>query len=365
MQPSDTARHALTTLLEHAVEQGVSPGFQWACAHLQDRFIVEGCAGRLSHEADAPRVDAATVYDLASVTKVLTALTVARRVEAGRLGWQDTLGDVVPEALGGMCWEALLSHRAGLPAWAPLYERIGDRVGPEAWRLALDTLATLPRTAHATPTPAVYSDLGYILAGSGLETLSGASLAELVAAEVTGPLGLTEALRFRGVGSQWRDPSVAPTERCPWRGRVMQGEVHDENAYALGGVAGHAGMFGTARSLAVLGLAALDALAGQSAWLSQATMTAMVAPRPGGTHRLGWDGRSAEGSSAGTRMGPRAFGHLGFTGTSLWCDPDAGVVVALVSNRVHPTRDNLGIRALRPAFHDAVMAAFLGFGVGA
>jgi CubicO group peptidase (beta-lactamase class C family) len=141
---------------------------------------------------------------------------------------------------------------------------------------------------------------------------------------------------------------------------VVQGQVHDENAFALGGVAGHAGMFGTACALAELGRASLDALEGEAVWFPPAAMRAMVAPRAGGSHRLGWDGKNPEGSSAGARMSPTTFGHLGFTGTSLWCDPEAGVAVALVTNRVHPTRENGAIRALRVAVHDAVMAA-LGF----
>jgi CubicO group peptidase (beta-lactamase class C family) len=138
---------------------------------------------------------------------------------------------------------------------------------------------------------------------------------------------------------------------------VVQGEVHDENAYALGGVAGHAGLFGTARDAVTLGRAALDCLKGESGWFEPEVMRGMIAPRAGGAHRLGWDGRGAQSPSSGERMGPRTFGHLGFTGTSLWCDPDADVAIALVTNRVHPTRENGGIRALRPAIHDAVLEA--------
>jgi CubicO group peptidase (beta-lactamase class C family) len=138
---------------------------------------------------------------------------------------------------------------------------------------------------------------------------------------------------------------------------VVQGEVHDENAFALGGVCGHAGLFGAARDVLALGARALDCLAGDASWLAPERMAWMIAPRPGGAHRLGWDARGAHAPSSGSAMGPRTFGHLGFTGTSLWCDPDADVAVALVTNRVHPTRENGAIRSLRPALHDAVMAA--------
>lgn len=358
MKPAQPPASPVDRVVAEALALHVAPGMQWAYARLQDRHIVEGCAGRLSDEVSSPQVTTETVFDLASLTKPLTALTAVRLVASGVVVWDAPCGDGVwhgddPPALG-----ALLSHRAGLAAWAPLYEAVGDATGEAAWQRALTALHKAPcAVARAGAQPeAVYSDLGYILAGRMLEAVGGLPLSLLVAREVTAPLGLQRSLAFRGVGPQWRDPAVAPTEACPWRGRVMQGEVHDENAYALGGVAGHAGIFGTAGGLARLGLAVLEARVGRSDWLSAETVAAMLAPQPGGSHRIGWDARSGSQPSSGAHMGPNTFGHLGFTGTSLWCDPDAGVVVALVTNRVHPRRDNLGIRAFRPAFHDAVMS---------
>jgi CubicO group peptidase (beta-lactamase class C family) len=143
---------------------------------------------------------------------------------------------------------------------------------------------------------------------------------------------------------------VAPTEEAEWRGGVVRGEVHDENAWVLTGLggSGHAGMFGTIEGVLGFGAAALDAIA------SDARLSWLVRPRPGGTLRAGFDGKSAEGSSAGARMGARAFGHLGFTGTSLWIDPDARVIVSLLTNRVHPTRESVKIRGARPWVHDAL-----------
>jgi CubicO group peptidase (beta-lactamase class C family) len=162
-------------------------------------------------------------------------------------------------------------------------------------------------------------------------------------------------VHYRGITERFRESHVAPTEACTWRHRVVQGNVHDENAYALEGIAGHAGLFGTARALVEIGRASIDAVGGDTRWFDPAWMARMVSPREGGSHRLGWDGKSAGGSSAGTRMSMATFGHLGFTGTSLWCDPEARVAIALVTNRVHPTRENTGIRALRVDVHDAVM----------
>ncbi len=340
-------------LLLRAVADGVTPGAQLA-VRFADGAVERLCVGALSYEAGAPDVTPDTAYDLASVTKPFTALALVRLgVDLDR-----ALGDVLPWArdtpAGGATLDALLSHRAGLLHWAPYHLAVApERAGtPEARRAVLDAVAREPRGA---PGAVRYSDLGYVLAGEALAALADGALDVAVMREVIAPLGL--GARYRGVGARWADVAVAPTERCPWRGRVVRGEVHDENAYALGGVCGHAGLFGTARDLLGLGAAALDCLAGDGTWFDPARMAWMIAPRPGGAHRLGWDARGESAPSSGSLMGPRTFGHLGFTGTSLWCDPDADVAVALVTNRVHPTRENAGIRALRPALHDAVMAA--------
>jgi CubicO group peptidase (beta-lactamase class C family) len=259
--------------------------------------------------------------------------------------------------VGGATLRALASHRSELPAWRPYYSAVtpeGAARG-DGRAMVLDAVIATPREPNGGAVR--YSDVGYILLGEAAARATGRALAELVRDEVTRPLGLDDAMGYRAVDGAADDAFVAPTERCAWRGRVVQGSVHDENAFALGGVSAHAWLFATAAAVASVGAAALDALDGESGWFPPAVMAEMIAPRPGGTHRLGWDGREPTGSSAGGLMGPRTFGHLGFTGTSLWVDPDARVVVALLTNRVHPTRENLAIRALRVAVHDAVMSA--------
>ncbi|MBC7172132.1 MAG: serine hydrolase [Polyangiaceae bacterium] len=140
---------------------------------------------------------------------------------------------------------------------------------------------------------------------------------------------------------------------------MLRGEVHDENCAALGGVGGHAGLFGTARGVAVFGRWLLDNLKGRSTLLvPQALLRKSLEPQPGGTHRIGWDAKSEGESLAGRRLSAGSFGHWGFTGTSLWCDPERDLVIALLTNRVHPCRANQKIRGFRPAFHDAIVAAF-------
>jgi CubicO group peptidase (beta-lactamase class C family) len=197
----------------------------------------------------------------------------------------------------------------------------------------------------------VYSDLGYVLAGVALARATGAvDAGEAVERLVLAPMGLQQtAGTVRGLAAQRIAGPFAPTETVPWRGGPVVGAVHDENAWALTGAggSGHAGIFGTIDAVLSFGLGVLDGLS---------SIDWMLRVRPGGTLRAGFDGKSPppEPSSAGARIGPRAFGHLGFTGTSLWIDPDAGVVLALLTNRVCPTRDHLAIRAARPRAHDAL-----------
>jgi CubicO group peptidase (beta-lactamase class C family) len=349
----DALDRALRPIIVAAIAEGATPGAQVAVS-LPGVATLALAYGTLD---GARPVGPATVYDLASVTKPLTALAAVRLAVAGALALDEPVGALWPgrfgAAIAGLRLDDLLAHRAGLAAWCDAHRAVAlDRCGtPEARAAVLDAVIAAPLSPGGAE---VYSDLGYIVAGEAVAARAGAPIDALVRREVVEPLGL-DGLRARGVGERWRDRSVAPTERCPWRGRVVQGEVHDENAYAMGGAAGHAGLFGTAAALAALGRRCLDGLRGDDGWLPCPAWAAMLAPRPGGTHRLGWDSVTPGASSSGRHFGPRAFGHLGFTGTSLWCDPDLDVAVALVTNRVHPTRASTGIRALRPRVHDAII----------
>jgi len=209
----------------------------------------------------------------------------------------------------------------------------------------------LPSGAPSREWPPLYSDLGYILAGEALARAVGARDAgEAIARLVLAPLGLTgRAGTIRDLEEAGVRGPFAPTETVAWRGGAISGEVHDENAWALTGKggSGHAGIFATVDAVLAFGAALLEVEgAPEYAWLFR--------ERSGGTLRAGFDGKSPEGSSAGERMGPRTFGHLGFTGTSLWVDPDAGAVVVLLTNRVCPSRENVAIRAARPWVHDAL-----------
>jgi CubicO group peptidase (beta-lactamase class C family) len=148
------------------------------------------------------------------------------------------------------------------------------------------------------------------------------------------------------------------TEKDDWRGRHVRGEVHDENCHALGGISGHAGLFGSARAVATFGRAYLDAYLGRGEFLPKPLVEEALRARPGGTHVLGWDRKSGADSAAGRRASAETFGHLGFTGTSIWCDPVRDLVVVLLTNRVCPSRANVKIKGFRPAFYDGIFAAF-------
>jgi CubicO group peptidase (beta-lactamase class C family) len=354
---------------------GAAPGASaFVAAFRQGRWLTAAAAaGAYSSAAPTP-VTSQTIYDLASLTKPVVAAASARLVQSGALDWNQTLGSVLPAARGTASehtsLELLASHRAGLEAHLRLTEG-----GPELASASRD--GWLARCANArrddcrsTP-PAdgfapLYSDLGYILLGSALEAISGEALDEVAQREVALPLKL-ELASARQWSAQETSHGflkrVAPTERVPERGGQLQGAVHDDNAWALAGcgAAGHAGLFGTAAAVGYFGMGMLDALSGRvAAWLTREQAEALVRARPGGSLRMGFDGKAELGSSAGPRFGTRAFGHLGFTGTSLWCDPDAHVVVVLLSNRVCPTRDNVLIRSVRPDVHSALFGLAAG-----
>lgn len=351
------------------VDRGVAPAAVLAIgarAATGWRFAA-GAHGVRSRERPA-KVNERTPFDLASVTKPIVAATIARLVRAGVLDWKTPLAALLPELsatpTGSVRLELLLAHRAGVDAHRALYAPLvsGYAVEPAAMLLA----AAESRRADCAGEPPeegfapLYSDLGYLLAGAAASRAAGLSLTELVLRETSSVLGLdlAPAASYAARRPDFLD-EVAPTEVVAWRGGEIAGAVHDENAWAYAGrgVAGHAGLFGTAESVARFGAAFLDALSGaDTGWLTPAEANVLSRPRPLGTLRAGFDGKAAEGSAAGTFFGPKSFGHLGFTGTSIWCDPDAAVVAVILTNRVNPTRDNVEIRKARPLLHDALFA---------
>ena len=308
--------------------------------------------GRLTFDADAPSTADDTIFDLASLTKVLsTTPLVMQQVERGSMALDDPVARYLDTWRGddrvAVTVRDLLTHASGLPAWLPFFR---EHRGREAFERAIAATAL----EYPPRSQSVYSDLGFMLLGFMLE--GELPLAERFAA-MFAQMGIVQEVQFNPPALWHR--RTAPTELDAWRGRLLVGDVHDENAYAIGGAAGHAGLFGTAAAVGDYARHLLQILDGRTGAFRRETLETFVAREsrvPGSSRALGWD-TMLPTSSCGTKMSPRAFGHTGFTGTSLWIDPDRGVYVLLLTNRVHPTRDNDAIKQVRPALHDAVVAA--------
>jgi len=339
----------VTTLLDSAIAAGAAPGAVVGVS-LAGSHAYYG-TGRLGAD-DPTRPDSSTVYDLASLTKVIGLTTaVMLAVQERRLEVDSSVVRYVPlfgadstqPVRRTVTLRHLLTHSSGLPAWRALYQQTSTR--RQALALADSTpLEGRPGEKYT------YSDLGAIILTQAVEAAMGTRIDSLLAARVFGPLRMRDTRYLPP--EEWR-PRIAPTENDPWRGRVLRGEVHDENASRLDGVSGHAGLFSSARDLLVFADWVLAGWregadkaerADKAGNCGRTSALSAFARRqdlpPGSTRALGWDTPSATGSSAGARFSRLSIGHTGFTGTSIWIDPERCLAVVLLSNRVHPTRDN-------------------------
>ena len=370
----------LGQLLEDGLKQGIYTAAV-ALVGLKGACLWQAAAGRVSRDPQAQAVTPETVFDLASLTKPLaTALALMLLADEGKLELAATLSDVLPgEWLPPdkrpLTIRSLLAHRAGLPAWRPFYREVLQ--APPSFRPGLLARLAAATSLESPPDSAtVYSDLGFMLLAAVVEAVSGKGLDAFCREKIYQPLNLNH-LGFnplRDLGAlthltENRKPKTenriyAATEPGLIPGRNICGEVHDENAWAAGGVAGHSGLFGRGREVFRLVAALYRAYHGQAAPpFRPATVRLFLTPPPGATRALGFDtpGPAAAPSAAGRYFSPVSVGHLGFTGTSFWLDLDLGQMVILLTNRVHLGRDDLeGIRAFRPRFHEAASRA-LGF----
>lgn len=351
------AAHAV---IEQAIASRAFPGAAYGILH-NGAVVALDSAGRFTYDADSPAVTPSTVFDLASLTKVLVTTSLAMLLYDRRILALDALlGDILPGFVIGMqpgsqkrhvTLRSLLAHSSGLPGYAPLFEQHHSPEG--VLRAALRLPLEVPPITRAE-----YSDIGFILLGKALEVLSGQLLSRVFVQYLASPLDL-EASTFCPPSST--RPHIPPTEHdTTLRHRIIQGEVQDENCYALGGVAGHAGLF--SNSMDVLRFAACILAEGRTAsgqQLFQPGTVRLFATRqtePAGTSRaLGWDTPSTP-SSSGKFFSPASIGHLGYAGTSLWIDPARQLAVVLLTNRTWPNRSSDAIKAVRPAFHDAIAA---------
>jgi CubicO group peptidase (beta-lactamase class C family) len=337
--------------------------FPCAVVEVGDRSRVlwrEAC-GRLTFDIHAPEAGDDTIFDLASLTKVLATSVIAMRlVEGGRLDLRGRVADILP------CWKGLdrggvrvadlLAHSSGLPAHRPFYETCAGR---EAYEAAIGS----ERLEYEPGTRSLYSDLGFILLGFVLEDVAGEPL-DAQFERVRGLVGPGDPSRFTGdarLDIQYTAPVDAPDRVAPTdAGGRRPGGVHDANAAALDGVAGHAGLFGTANAVGAMARAVLRSIDGSPhgpVLAKQATAARFTSKAgiPGSSRALGWD-TMLPTSSCGSRMSERAFGHTGFTGTSLWIDPGSGIYVVQLTNRVYPRGGSAdAIARFRRTLHDAVM----------
>ena len=403
------------TILQDAVGV-VTPAAQLAVRWRGDVVFSEAF-GWLDPETRVRPTRPDTLFDMASVSKLFTVTAFMTLIEEGRVALDTPVSAVLPQfsglrpiqpyedplSPGGMVavsensgfvdagrvtFHDLLTHTSGLPAWRPLYR---EPSADAARQMALDTFFSYP-----TGTQVVYSDIGLILLGMAIERLAGQSLDAAVRNRVTAPLELRNTCYLPVKSNQKRvksneatvsdrilpltdnslpisdysllisNPqslSIAPTEFCAWRNRRIVGAVHDENAYRLGGVAGHAGVFSTAEDIAAFGQTFLDRLSGQRRGfplLLSSTVDAMTRCYTDGigTRRgLGFALWLDDPEASSNPFSQHAFGHTGFTGTCLWMDPERDLVVALLTNEVYNGRQNRGIAGLRVAVHRAIVAA--------
>ncbi len=310
--------------------------------------------GRLTYEPESPAVTAGTLYDLASLTKVVATTAAAMLlVDEGRLDLDAPVSAYIPAfsdgAKGGVTVRQLLSHSAGLPAWAPLYREVRGKD-------ALVSRVTAIELEYVPGTRSQYGDLAMILLASVIEKVSSEPFEPFVQRRVLQPLGMENTLFRPGPGLQ---SEIAPTEEDRWRGRLLRGEVHDENAYAMGGVAGHAGLFGTAGDLARLAQAMLNrGQVGSTQWLTPRTIQEFTtrAGVPGSSRALGWDTPGTD-AFLGGGWSETSYGHTGLTGTLLWIDPARDFFVVLLTNRIYPSRDNEAFSGVRSRVCERLLSA--------
>ncbi len=374
---------AIDRIFEEAVSAGAFPAAE-LCA---------GRGGEIAYAAHYGNSRPETCFDIASLTKPFCTATVAMQLVAEGLL---KLDDSVYQWLAGarqpvhrqITVRHLLNHTSGMPAWQPYYREMpSELIGTEAGkRLLLGECYNEPPVAEPGQ-KTIYSDIGYILLGEILEQAAGAPLDELFSRRVAKPLGLQESFFLRvkhGIGGRRSYGSAdqhvptpkhgfpgerrermagehrrfAPTEDCPWRERVVHGEVHDQNAYALGGVAGHAGIFSTARELHRFTAELTRCYRGESKWIPQPVVREFLqvnTQKPeGDAFVLGWNRPSRRNSASGHHFSANTIGHLGYTGCSIWIDLNEDFWIILLTNRIHPSSTNERIKAFRPKIHDLI-----------
>lgn len=353
-QNQDAVFSRVFELLQHAIAERAFPAASLAVTH-RGKLIVLKSVGRFSYEANSPQVTTGSIFDLASVSKVVATTSMAMILyERGLLDLEAPIAAIIPEfgdasdsRKAEVTVRMLLAHSSGLPAYEKLFLRVKNREG------LIAAAFTAPLTADPG-TRAEYSDIGFIILGAALERIADEPLDRFCQREVFGPLGMGRTT-FNPPAT-WRASIVPTADDRAFRRRVIQGEVQDENASVLGGVAGHAGVFSTAQDIAIFAHAMLNGGAPMVRREALAQFTRRESSPAGTSRALGWDTPSTS-SQSGEYFSSYSFGHLGYTGTSLWIDPERQLSVTFLTNRTWPDCKNEAIKQVRPLVHDAIIEA--------
>jgi CubicO group peptidase (beta-lactamase class C family) len=357
---SNLVMKSIDRLMRQAIAEKIFPGGVLLVSK-EGETVFFNAYGVVNLISQAP-VARETIFDLASLTKPLaTTLAVIRLVQHNQVNLEQHLGQLLPEFertdKAGVKLKHLLYHNSGLPDYRPYYKALNG-IAKELRREALRKhLVQEPRINPIGKT-VLYSDLGFMILAWIVEHVAQRRLDHFVVDEIYQPLKI-DHLFFIPHNIIDHRGTVAATENCPWRRKILEGQVHDENAYAVGGIEGHAGLFGSAGDINRLLIELLFTYHGQTTagLFKQDLLRQFFKRLPGTDKALGFDTPSLTGSSCGRIFSQNSVGHLGFTGTSFWMDLERSVIVILLTNRVHPTRDNEGIKAFRPELHDTVMNA--------
>ncbi len=362
----------ISRMMEAGVQDLVFPGAVLLCARGHE-ILYHEAFGVADLETRA-NIKKNSIFDLASLTKPLaTAMATAELVKAGMVSLNTLLGDVIQEVMdtskADISIDMLLRHTSGLPAYHEFFWSMEKEYGIKknkpredcSSRQLLRNLILAEPLVAAPGNQQVYSDLGYMFLSWVVENLSGQRLDRFVQDRIYSPLGICD-LFFIELGKDRQlevKERLVSTQTCPWRRKTLIGEVEDDNAWAAGGIEGHAGLFGDASSIHIIGLEILNALKKKSTIiLDPKVIESFVKKEHGRDMVAGFDTPSKFHSSAGRVFSRKTLGHLGFTGTSFWIDPDSQLIVILLTNRVHPSRANQKIKKFRPRIHELVCRTF-------
>ena len=368
---------AVENAFQEAVTQGVFPGAALLVGKDQS-VVYEQAFGNRSVLPEKLPMQLETIFDVASLTKPLaTTVAVMLLVQEKKIRLDDQVTRVIPMygVLGKSLttFRHLLTHSAGLPAWKPYFEEIiksekAGRINFIVSRAAKSFVFELIHREKPLSPPGsqtLYSDLGFMMLGEAVEILTGSNLDRFCQERIFKPMGLRatgfiDLTQLRTRRLQPVTEMIAPTETCPWRKKVICGEVHDDNAYAMGGVAGHAGLFSSARDIHAFLVRLDQCRQGKDSFLPQPLVQEFLSKDQTvgqSSFALGWDTPTPGQSASGGLFSPSSVGHLGFTGCSIWWDLEKNCHVVLLTNRVHPTRKNEKIKEFRPQIHDLIMKA--------